>query len=279
MRCCFRARGGPCALENALQALGLQNTKILSRRPLQPRQRASNEKEWRLLQNRHNCHRRVCILHGFPQIEYGTLILTCLICTALRQSNFEQAVACALHLWPALTLSVQNNWGGPDSSDKRDWFAGAIVDLFPEFTNAPPPTGKNAPKTLEEPDLEDVETMLLQVMIDEFEVNVDDDSGMEIAASIFRARSQCAVGQFDEVNTLRERFGNLKGKKVDQMFKKAEDADQDTDWESDDSEDDEDDVGGADVDMDDAPPLVSVPKEKPPPEVDEDGFTKVTKKR
>lgn len=118
--------------------------------------------------------------------------------------------------------------------------------------------------------------MLLQVMLDEFEVNADDDSGMEVAGQIFRARTQCAIGQFDEVNTLQERFGKLKGKKVDQMFKKADDADQDTDWESDD-DDDEDEDGGADVEMDEAPPLV--PREKPAPEVDEDGFTKVTKKR
>ena len=53
--------------------------------------------------------------------------------TATCQANFEQGVAFALHLWPALTLSVQNNWGGADSADKRDWFAGAVVDLFPDL--------------------------------------------------------------------------------------------------------------------------------------------------
>lgn len=189
-------------------------------------------------------------------------------------------MAYALHLWPALTLSVQNSWGGPDSSDKRDWFAGAIVDLFPEFTDAPPDPTKKA-KVADEPDLEDVETVLLQVMVDEFEVNVDDDSGVEVAGQIIRARSQCAVGQFDEFNTLSERFANRKGKKVDALFKKVEDADQDTDWETDDSEDDDDDDedGGVEVNMDEAPALVRAPKEKPAPEVDEDGFTKVTKKR
>ncbi|KJZ78472.1 hypothetical protein HIM_01863 [Hirsutella minnesotensis 3608] len=198
---------------------------------------------------------------------------------AIRQSNFEQAVAYALHLWPALTLSVQNNWGGPDSADKRDWFAGAIVDLFPEFLDAPEGQAQK-PKQPAEPDMEDVETVLLQVMIDEFEVNVDDDSGTEVASQIMRARTQCALGQFDEVDALRERFQNRHGSKVDHMFKQAEDADQDTDWETDGSDDDdEDDAGGADVDMNDAPPLAPVPKEKPAPQVDEDGFTMVTKKK
>ncbi|KAM0525800.1 hypothetical protein ACHAPE_000512 [Trichoderma viride] len=198
---------------------------------------------------------------------------------ATRQSNFEQAVACALHLWPALTLSVQNNWGGPDSADKRDWFAGAVVDLFSEFTDAQPGETAKATNAADEPDMEDVETVLLQVMIDEFEVNIDDDSGLEVARSIVKARSQCAIGDFsDEVKTLNERFANRTANKVDQMFKKAEDQDQDTDWESGDSDEDDGDNGG-DVDMDEAPPLVSAREEKPAPEVDEDGFTMVTKKK
>ncbi|KAH7312386.1 Pre-rRNA-processing protein TSR2-domain-containing protein [Stachybotrys elegans] len=196
---------------------------------------------------------------------------------ATRQSQFEQGVAYALHLWPALTLSVQSGWGGPDSEDKRSWFAGAVVELFPEFTDAPPTQSDKKNPAPQEPDVEDVETVLLQVMCDEFEVNVDDDSAMEVAGQIIRARTQCALGQYDEVNSLKERFENRKGKKVDQLFKKAEDADQDTDWESDDSGDSED--GDEDVNMDEAPALVSVPKEKPAPEVDEDGFTKVTRKR
>lgn len=191
---------------------------------------------------------------------------------ATRQSSFEQAVAYTLHLWPALTLAVQNSWGGPDSADKRDWFAGAVVDLFPEFTDSP--SKGNAPV---EPDMEDVEAVLLQVMIDEFEVNVDDDSGAEVAGQIIRVRSQCAAGLFDEVNALRERFEKLKGNKVDHMFTRAQDADQDTDWETDDSQDEDD--GGADVTMDEAPTQGSAPREKPVQQVDEDGFVMVTKKK
>lgn len=199
--------------------------------------------------------------------------------TATRQSNFEQAVACALHLWPALTLAVQNNWGGPDSADKRDWFAGAVVELFSEFVDAQPGEPAKATSAADEPDMEDVETVLLQVMMDEFEVNIDDDSSLEVARSIVKARAQCAIGDFgDEVKTLTERFANRKGNKVDQMFKKAEDQDQDTDWESGSSDEDEDDNDG-DVQMDEAPQLVAVPKEKPAPEIDEDGFIKVTKKK
>ena len=208
-------------------------------------------------------------------------LLTSLL-VATRQTNFEQAVACALHLWPALTLSVQNGWGGPDSDDKRGWFAGEIASLFPDYqdTSIAAQSSKTAPS--QEPDIQDIETILLQVMIDEFDVNVDDDSGMEVAGQIIRARIQCAAGVFDdEVRQLRERFDNRKGKKVDAHFKKMDDADQDTDWESGDSEeDDEEDVAmGQDMQMSDAPQQIKAPREKPEPEVDAEGFTTVLKKK
>lgn len=175
---------------------------------------------------------------------------------------------------------MQNSWGGPDSSDKRDWFAGAIVDLFPEFTDSTPakPVSKAASNVQEEPDVEDIESVLLQVMIDEFEVNVDDDSAMELAQQILRARSQCAHGQFDEANKLQERYKNRDGKRVDAIFKRIEDDDGDSAWSSEESSED-DDQGGAEVVMDEAPQLIPVSREKSPPQVDEEGFTRVTKKK
>ena len=174
---------------------------------------------------------------------------------------------------------MQNNWGGPDSSDKRDWFAGAVVDLFPPIRIVPAAATAAARQQAqqEEPELEDVEAVLLQVMIDEFEVNVDDDSALGVAEDIVRMRGQCVQGVFTDVDSLRERWQTRTGKgggSVEGLFKKGEDADQDTDWESDDSDGGDD----ADVDMGDAPALVEK-KEKPLPEIDQDGFTKVTNKK
>ncbi|RDA88051.1 hypothetical protein CP532_5298 [Ophiocordyceps camponoti-leonardi (nom. inval.)] len=191
---------------------------------------------------------------------------------ATRQTNFEQAVAYALHLWPALTLAVHNGWGGAASSDKRDWFAGAIVDLFPAFAE----TVTTQP---DEPDVEDVEEVLLQVMADEFDVDVDDESAADVARVIVDARVQCALGQFGPVDALRERFCARGGASVDAMFKEAPDADSDSEWDTDASQDEADADGGADIAMDDAPPLVTVAKLKPEPHIDQDGFTMVTKKK
>ncbi|KAK4453885.1 Pre-rRNA-processing protein TSR2 [Podospora aff. communis PSN243] len=200
---------------------------------------------------------------------------------ATLQSNFEQGVAFALHLWPALTLAVQNNWGGPDSSDKRDWFAGAIVDLFPDLSKpatTSTTTSANTPQqptATEEPDQADVETVLLQVMLDEFEVNVDDDSAFEVAEQVMRVRGEVLKGgpKFEELEGLRRKFEARKGTKVVGVLTKAEDEDADTDWDTDDDEEGSEDE---DEEMGDAPPVV---KEKEATEVDEDGFTKVSRKK
>jgi pre-rRNA-processing protein TSR2 len=180
---------------------------------------------------------------------------------------------------------VQNNWSDNSGEDVRDWFAGAVVELFPSLVDVAKFSaqlaqnkGLKRPESLEEPYLEDVESRLLQIMADEFNVDVDDDSSFEIAEQIVRLRAQCTKGQFEELEKLREKWQNGKGKKV--VMKQAPDQDQDTDWEDDDDDDEEDDEDeGGDVEMDDAPALVVAPKEKPPPEVDEDGFTKVSRKK
>lgn len=113
-------------------------------------------------------------------------------------------------------------------------------------------------------------------MVDEFEVNVDDELGVEIVGYIMKVRSECVQGQFDEVNILKMWFLSKGIKKVDVMFKKIEVDDQDIDWEFDDLGDDDED-GGVDVEMGDV--LLLEWKEKFQFEVDEDGFIKVMRKR
>ena len=128
-------------------------------------------------------------------------------------------------------------------------------------------------------DIEDVETMLLQVMLDEFEVNVDDESGFEVAEQIMRLRKDCGKGDFTEVAQLKDRW-EKKGKGGKQVeFKRVErgEEEDDTDWDSDDLEETDEEYEDGDVEMGEAPSILE--KEKPVPEVDEDGFTKVTGKK
>lgn len=176
--------------------------------------------------------------------------------------KFDLAIALLLHLWPALTVAVTESWGGPDSAGKRDWFAGVVSDLFAQ-----------RPDT----DEEDVEDMLLQVMGDEFECQLEDESEIGVAAEICRLRKLIGRGEFGDVDALYARWEEKKKKGPEKFNLQV--VDHGEDGEEDDDDDDDEDDEDEDVEMGDAPELAPAPKEKPPPEVDEDGFTKVTGKK
>ena len=123
--------------------------------------------------------------------------------------------------------------------------------------------------------MEWVETFLLQVMLDEFEVNVDDDSGFEVAEQMMRIRKDCERGDFTEVRALKERWDSRNESDFEGSFKMVH---RDEEEDETDGSLDGDDDGDVEMEMDGAPPLVRV-KGKTEPEVDEEGFTKVTKKK
>ncbi|KAI1608826.1 Pre-rRNA-processing protein TSR2-domain-containing protein [Exophiala viscosa] len=190
-------------------------------------------------------------------------------------SQIDLLVALNLWSWPALTLAIQNAWGGSAqvSNDKRDWFAGAVSDLL---TSTPP--------QLE--DVGDLEEVLLQVMVDEFEIVVDDESAEEVARNIWAGLTKLKGGDASGLEELYSRWQEKQkkgGEKVVGIVRGEDKEAEDTDWDEDDDEGEE--WNGfsdrADVDMDDAPPLVdaSKPKQKLEPEVDDEGFTKVVGKK
>lgn len=179
----------------------------------------------------------------------------------------------ALHLWawPALTLAIQNNWGGSAqvSKDKREWLAGEVSELL---TSNPPQLA----------DVGDLEEVLLQVMTDEFEVVIDDDSAEEVARKIWGGCAKLVAGDSEELKELYEKWQERQKKGGDKKIEivRAEDQEaEDTDWDDDDDDEDEDEEDEA---MDEAPPLIDIDwqsKKKPEPEIDEDGFTKVVGKK
>lgn len=160
------------------------------------------------------------------------------------------------------------------SNDKRDWFAGAVSELL---TSSPAQLA----------DVSDLEEVLLQVMVDEFEVVVDDDSAEETARNIWSGVNKLKGGDLVELNELYAKFQEKQkkgGNQVTGIVRGQDQEAEDTDW--DDSDEEEEwngfsDRPAADVEMDEAPPLVDagIPKQKVEPEVDEDGFTKVVSKK
>jgi pre-rRNA-processing protein TSR2 len=177
------------------------------------------------------------------------------------QAKFDLGIWHTLFNWAVLTVAVTNQWGGPDSSDKRDWLAGQISDLL----------ANNA-----ETDAEDVEVMLLQVLEDEFGVRLEDESEVAVAKDIMTIRKEVGEGNFATVERLQSKWESRKGREVATGNVEVRESNQEGDWDSVDEESDEDEDG--DVEMGDAPALVPA-KPKPAPEVDEDGFTKVVGKK
>lgn len=112
-------------------------------------------------------------------------------------------------------------------------------------------------------------------MDDEFEVNVEDGSGEEVAARIVGLRKLCVRGDFEVVDGMLERWRERQARGGERVaFQRMHEGDED-----DEDSDDEDDEEVEDVEMDDAPELVKAPKEKIVPKVDEEGFTEVVGKR
>jgi pre-rRNA-processing protein TSR2 len=176
-----------------------------------------------------------------------------------HQDKFDLGIWHALFNWANLTVAVQNQWGGPDSSDKRDWLAGQISELFA----AEPLT-----------DAEDVEVVLLQVLEDEFGVRVEDETEVAVAREIMTIRKEIGEGNTATVDALQKKWQERKGKEVSTGSVNVKETNQEGEWDSVDEESDEDD----DVEMGEAPALVPA-KPKPEPEVDDEGFTKVVGKK
>lgn len=180
------------------------------------------------------------------------------------QKKFDLAIALTLATWPALTLAVQNSWGGLQSSEKRDWFAGAISELIESTPDA---------------DVEYVEEFLLQVMNDEFETNLEDGSGEEVAAKILGLRKLTLHGNFAMVDEMHSRWEQRQSKGVETVSFKHIETGEDEDDTDDGSDQLEVGPSDEDVEMEQAPALVYIPKDKAQPKVDDEGFTEVLSKR
>ena len=162
---------------------------------------------------------------------------------------FAKGVIARLELWPALRIAVQNDWGGPDSSQKRTWIASVIVDTFEE---QPMP-----------PNAEYIEEMLLQIMDDEFETIVEDHSVESVAQDITNLWRDIHLGDLTGLQRLEQQADAISNRPVLAQPGSSEGLDTDSneegDWESDDDE----------GHLSDLVPNVNLP------EMDEDGFTTV----
>ncbi|RKF61403.1 Pre-rRNA-processing protein TSR2 [Erysiphe neolycopersici] len=181
------------------------------------------------------------------------------LCAEKCKSYLDLGITLALFLWPSLTLAVNSNWGGPESPAKREWFASTTIDLITENPDA---------------DADWIEEFLLNVMFDEFEVNVEDDSAFDVAETIVRLRKDCAEGNWDEVLSMKDKWDAKDRQKKHSLPNYVRGEDQDSETSGSDEEEHDEDVG--DDKKIEEPKSEKLPKTT---EVDEEGFTLVTKKK
>ena len=178
-----------------------------------------------------------------------------------QQARFELGCSMMVYKWDALDIAVDNQWGGPESAEKRDWITGIIVDLF---------------KNEKIVDAALLEETLLYAMVDEFDTNVEDDSALPIATGIIQVYKDCAAQNYQIVEQLYLEWQNKEKNKPQRVIKVTGDDESSSD------EDDEDEeyMNGAtgedthmhyeeiDVDMEND-------KSRSEPIVDDDGFALV----
>jgi pre-rRNA-processing protein TSR2 len=164
---------------------------------------------------------------------------------------FARGVIARLAYWSALRIAVDQGWGGPESAEKRMWFASVIVDAFEEQDPSP--------------DDQYIEEMLLQMMEDEFTANLEDGSAEIVAKDVVRLWEDIHVGKQDLVVRFEQQAEKLKGKTLQVQEEMGSGSE---------SEDDED---GEEDDSDEAPQLTDQGERsaKLEPQIDEDGFTLV----
>ncbi|CDH48924.1 hypothetical protein RO3G_09801 [Lichtheimia corymbifera JMRC:FSU:9682] len=165
---------------------------------------------------------------------------------------FEQGLHYVLRSWTALNLAVEQDWGGVESADKRDWMNQVLVDYF----------GANGKKL----DVDDIEQILAQIMADEFHCVLEDDSPYLVAKHLVEIYHQCIHGNYQEVERLKQKYESRSNAVSSSRADGSSDDEDDNDVDNDQDDDDNDDDNAMDVDR-------SAP---PEPEIDDDGFETVS---
>lgn len=194
---------------------------------------------------------------------------------------FARGVMALFDMWPALTVAVREEWGGPDSEDKKYYLISALIDAFEQgaayaAADAEGIVRVDAKAALDSPlDEDQIADMLDQYMSDEYEAQLEDGSSDMIAKDVARLWRDCvAPGERpaeDTVGALERKAAEVVRKPVHATHAGGEEFDGSDDGEEWSDEDDDD--------KDEVPQLVQAePKERPEPVIDDDGFTLVQKK-
>ncbi|PVU94072.1 hypothetical protein BB561_002814 [Smittium simulii] len=104
-----------------------------------------------------------------------------------NKQAFIEGTSLILKNWTALQIAVTQGWGGPDSSEKRDWILDVMVDTF----------DKKGSKI----DEDYIDDLLLQIMSDEFNCVLEDDSDRSVLDALKSTSTKNSQSTSNSLNT------------------------------------------------------------------------------
>ncbi|KAI0463868.1 hypothetical protein LJB42_002876 [Komagataella kurtzmanii] len=180
---------------------------------------------------------------------------------------FELGVSMLVHKWDALSVAVANQWGGPNSKDKRDWISAVVVDLFLQNSVV---------------DVAMIEETLLYAMQDEFDVMVEDDSALPLAAQVLDCYRNVAIGEVDKIKESYAKWQAKQSSNSDVKYQVTVGEDPSNPDVSENEVDDYDsdiDAHAPGTQQDEDSEMTEATESVPQAIVDDDGFTIVQRKR
>jgi pre-rRNA-processing protein TSR2 len=107
-----------------------------------------------------------------------------------NRANFLEGVRLIFGGWPVLKTAISEEWGGPESAEKVNWFVESLLEHFDERGTK-----------IEQEELEDI---LLHVMGHEFNVVLEDESERFVASQVLRLFRESIKGESSLLMQLRQ---------------------------------------------------------------------------
>ncbi|KAJ2449998.1 rRNA accumulation- protein [Coemansia sp. RSA 2424] len=108
-----------------------------------------------------------------------------------NKEAFIEGVDHVLSKWTALGLAVEHSWGGQATEDKREDMVDEIVNYFDEVVKK-----NRAPEPL------DLQQLLLDIVEEDFNISLEDESEQEVSAILCKLFAECKTGNFATVDKL-----------------------------------------------------------------------------
>lgn len=174
------------------------------------------------------------------------------------QLQFARGVYIVLALWPALRQAVTEQWGGPESDEKRTFLLSHLCDEY----------GDRGAAT--KPDMDDVADLLEAYMADEFDCQLEDDSAILVAQHV------CLL----HAGVFEEQRGAAMLHELEASFAKVQSRPAKSAVQDDTALGGDADMSGEDDAPSTAPPAPpAAPAPRAEPRIDEDGFELVQPRR